>query len=144
MSTHTDIADAVVAAINDAELGEFTAERKMRAQVTREQAEAGIIVQVIPRRVVSSHVDRRHTQELYTIDVGIVRAVDPDDLTACGVLDDLAESIKHLLELQRLDGYPAAVWQETEYLIGAGYSEEHLDTQRTFLAVLRLVFLVSN
>jgi len=146
MNRHSQIADAVTAAINAAELGTFTAIRRARPNATREELESPI-VQVIPSTFVCQSADRARTTAYYGIDVGIQQAVDPDNLAAFDALLDLLPAIRGLFELKRLSGDCAlASWQSTETVPGAeaGYAAEHLSSKKVFTGVLRFTFMVTE
>jgi len=145
VSRHADIADAVVTAINDAALGSFTAVRKARPETEREAIETTAAVQVIPAALAVESADRGRVRAHYGVDVGIQKAVDPDDLAAFDVLWDLLPAIRALFELKRISGEGwSATWERTETVGGAeaGYAPEHLTSQRVFTGVLRFTFMV--
>lgn len=144
MSRHTEIADAVAAAITALELEATTVARRARPFVTREQIEAGTQIQVIPSSFSSEAADRSRRRREYGVDVGLHRAVDPANNAAVDALINLLTvTIVNLFELKRLSNLPAT-WLQTETVSGAeaGYATEHLDAQKAFTGVLRFTFLV--
>lgn len=144
MNRHCQIADAVVAAINAAALGSFTAVRKALPGVKREELDA-IHVEVVPSTFTEEQADRARKRCNYGIDVGVQQEVDPDDKAAFDALHDLLMvNIRGLLNQPRLSTLPVATWQRTETVGGAeaGYAPEHLDSQRVYTGVLRFTFQV--
>ena len=140
---HTEIADAVVAAINAAEIAPFGAVRKAKPGTKREELET-VAVQVIPSTFAYESADRSRKRYHYGIDVGIQQAVEPDNLPDVDARHDWLPQICALFEMQRLPGLTVAAWEKTETMAGAeaGYATEHFDTQRVFTGVLRFVFMV--
>ncbi|MBN2132870.1 MAG: hypothetical protein JW741_25450 [Sedimentisphaerales bacterium] len=145
MNRHSQIADAVTAAINAAALGAFVAVRKARPNATREELEFGV-VQVVPSTFTCQAADRARTTAYYGVDVGVQQAIDPDNVPAFDALLDLIHAIRGLFGLKRLPGCEVAAWQATETVPGAeaGYSPEHLDNKRVFTGVLRFTFMVTE
>ena len=145
MNRHSQIADAVTAAINTASLGAFVAVRRARPNATREELEAGV-AQVIPSTFACQSADRARTTAYYGIDVGIQQALNPDNLPAFDALLDLMHAIRSLFELKRLPGCSVAAWQTTETVPGAeaGYAVEHLNDKGTFTGVWRFTFMVTE
>ncbi len=146
MNRHSQIADAVAAAINAAnpKLGDFTAVRLARPNVKREELDA-IHVQVIPVAFAEEQADRSRKRCNYSVDVGVQQAVDADNLTAFDALHDLLMvSIRGLLNQPRLPGHTVATWLRTETVGGAeaGFASEHLDTQGIYTGVLRFTYQV--
>ena len=145
MSRHTDIADAVVAALNGHTFSlDFTAVRKYRPYLKREEMGDDLYVTVIPATYAAEPADRARRQRDFAIDVAVQQAVDPESLTACDALADLLEDIEELFSMRRLDGLPAATWLGVETLPGAdaGYALEHLDEQRVYSGFLRMKWRV--
>jgi len=144
MNRHCQIADAVVAAINAAALGSFTAVRKALPGNKREDL-AAIQVQVIPSTFSEEQADRARKRCNYGIDVGVQQEVDPDDNTAIDALHDLLMvDIRGLVNGPRLSTLTVATWLKTETVGGAeaGYAPEHLESQRIYTGVLRFTFQV--
>jgi hypothetical protein len=144
MNRHSQIADAVVTAINAASLGDFTAVRKLLPGVKREDLST-IQVQVIPSTFAEEQADRARKRCNYGVDVGVQQEVDPDDSAAFDVLQDLLMvSIRGLLNQPRLSTLTVATWLRTETVGGAeaGFAPEHLESQRIYTGVLRFTFQV--
>jgi len=149
MSVHTDIADAVVAQLNDASLSQdFTAVRKHRPQKKRADA-ATLAVTVIPFGwTMQSHADRSRTQDDYTIDVVVQKSVSPTaagehDEDALDELDTLFEEIaQHLKSNRRPPTYATASWIRSETLpeSEAGYVREHLEHAHEYVGILRTTY----
>lgn len=145
MNRHSQIADAVTAAINAASLGAFTAVRKAWPNATREELETGV-VQVIPSTFTCQAADRSRTTAYYGIDVGVQQAIDPDNVPAFDAMLDLMHAIRGLFDLKRVPGCEVAAWQTTESVPGAeaGYSPEHLDSKTVFTGIWRFTFMVTE
>jgi len=141
VSRHAEIADAVVAAINAVSAGQFTAVRKARPKVNREKLDAAI-VQVVPSTFACEGADRGRKRAHYGIDVGIQKAIDPDNLTAFDGMHDWLATIRAVFELQRLPGLTVAVWERTETVAEgeAGYVTDHLDSLGIYTGILRFTF----
>lgn len=143
MSRHTEIADAVADAIRGLNVPEATVTRLARPYVTREQIEAAAQIQVIPSGLLSQAADRSRRRRQYSVDVGLHRAVNPENNAAVDEMLGWLMQIADLFELKRLAGIDGVTWFQTETVSGAeaGYAPEHLDAQQAFTGVLRFTFL---
>jgi len=145
MSAQTDIADAVTKALNDGSWSlDFTAQRKRRSRLAREEMGSTLYVAVIPASTEETLFTRGATQKTHTVDVVIQKAVsDPDDNAEIDALEDFQEELAAAFKLVPLADYPAAQWQATLTLDGAeaGYIPEHLDQHAAYTGVIRLVYV---
>lgn len=138
MSRVTDIADAVVAALNAAEFAlPFTAERRYRPVFGLAELET-LRVSVVPASVEDDTATRGCTQEDPQIDVGVQQKVADTENETLDPLEDLAEAIADHFRQQRLPGHPTAIC--TKASRNPLYVPEHLDTKKVFLAIVRLTF----
>lgn len=160
MSVHTDIADAVVAALNAAEEAgtfspqSFTASRAVRPANTAEGLETldvRVLLGPTQRRAGESGmatrgaITRGKTECDYAVDVAVQKRVTPDSTGEVPVTETdplllLQEQIGDLLARGTLATTPAAHWVRQDALDGAdaGYSREDLAADNLFLGVVRL------
>ncbi|MBT9156655.1 MAG: hypothetical protein DDT37_01643 [Firmicutes bacterium] len=142
MSRHTEIADAVIRALNGRSFSlAFTAVRKSVPMWSREELST-LRVMVIPSTYSSEIQDRGRRTSLYSVDIAVQRAVDPASLSAVDALLDLLDEIDSFLSMKRLLGFQAAMWTGVETVAGAEamYAPEHLEGLRVFTGVLRVTW----
>jgi len=149
VSVHTDIADAVVAQLNEASLShDFTAVRKHQPQKKRSDA-GTLAVTVIPFGwTMQSHADRSRTQDDYTVDVVVQKSIAPTaagehDEDALDEMDALVEEIAgHLKDNRRPGTYSTACWIRLETLPEAesGYVRSHLETSHEYVGIVRATY----
>jgi len=144
MSIAADIADAVVAVLNGADLSmPFEAERKFQVEdVTLEDLKV-LRVEAYPGPFISALKTRGGgTHDEYPIVIGIQKKL--DNVTGNAEIDaclDLVEEIHDLFRGQgALEGYSSARWTRTEFTVP--YSPEDLREKHAFSSVLTLTFEV--
>jgi hypothetical protein len=140
MAITVDIADAVVAELNDASFSrEFTAVRSYRPQY--DLAEMSTLhVTVVPKAVVIAAVTRSGVQYDVSVDVAVQQHLESEDAAAIDPLMDLVEEIADFFRLNPLSACPNVSWVKTEN--HPVYSPQHLEEFRQFTSVLMLTFLV--
>ena len=138
MSILTDLADAVVAILNAADLDmEFTAERTLLPLYDL-KALRDLKVSVVPKGRKIIQGARVLTIDEIQIDIGIQKKIS-DDSELDGFMK-LVEDIAGLFKAERLDGYPNAlcIKKENEPI----YDPEHLRQFHQFTSVVTLTFKV--
>ncbi len=138
VSILTDLADAVVAVLNAAELDiEFIAERTLLPLYDL-KALRELKISVVPkgRKIVQG--SRVVTTQEIQIDIGIQKKIS-DDSELDGLLK-LVEDIAGLFKAERLEGYPNAICVKKEN--DPIYDPEHLRQFHQFTSVLTLTFKV--
>ena len=133
-----DVADAVVAELNAANLG-FTAARHYRPQFDLAEL-SQLRVSVVPRGITITSLGRGSNQHDVAIDVAVQKKVSPTDQAALDGLMEQVQQIADALRLRRLSGMPAAAWVKTQN--APIYSPEHLETKSVFTSVLTFTFRV--
>jgi len=140
MSTISDIADAVVASLNNSTFSQaIVAERKYLPAVDL-AALATLHVTVVPRAVTITTATRDSSYFDCVIDVGVQRKVNPDDGTELDALVNLTEEIVDHLRLGGLDSYPGAAWLSITH--EPVFAPEHLDQERAFTSVISATYRV--
>jgi len=140
MSTVINVADAVVASLNGASFSlPVTAERKYVPAVDLADL-ADLHVTVVPRAVAITTATRDSSYFDCTVDVGIQKKVNPDDLGELDALVNLTQEIVDHLRLRRLDSYPGAAWMSITH--EPVFAPEHLDQERAFTAVVSVTYRV--
>ncbi len=136
MGKLTDIADAVVAVLNAAELDmEFTAERTLLPLYDLKTLR-NLKVSVVPKGRKIIQGARVLTIDEIQIDIGIQKKIS-DDSELDGLMK-LVEDIAGLFKAERLAGYPNAICikKENEPI----YDPEHLRQFHQFTSVVTLTF----
>lgn len=147
MSSRTliEIADAVVAELNEAGPGQFDAwpddVAAVRAYLPKfELTEmATLHVTVVPGSWDTEMLDRSSDQNDYAVQIGVQKKISDD--SADGDVDDLMGLVREIadfLKRRRLPLAPDAVWIRTRndpILVG-----EHLEELRQFTSVLTLTY----
>lgn len=137
MSVIVDIADAVVAELNEHSFSlDFTAERAYLPRYELEEMET-LRVTVVPSSVQITTVSRAGEQYDYGIDMGVQkRRTTTDDAELDGLMDLVEEIADHFTGLTLADPAAACV----EVVNNPIYAPEHLDEMRQYTSVLTLVF----
>lgn len=144
MALIVDIADAVVAELNDTAFSlPFTAVRAYRPVYELPEM-SELHVTVVPRGVVISRSDRASHQQDYRVDVAVQKRLGAVEAVAMDPLMDLVEELcDHFkgLVLAAPDGLPAyrqasCVGIENEPV----YAPEHLEEMRQFTSVITVTF----
>lgn len=134
-----DIADAVAAELNNAELSlEFTAEVNLKPEFELKDLK-DLKVTVVPKSLKFSGAIRQESAKEVQIDIGVQKkTAAPEQLAA---LLQLAEEIAGIFDRKRLTEYPKAVCIEIEN--EPVYDSEHLRQLRQFTSVVTLKFRVT-
>jgi len=138
MSKLTEIADAVTAKINDANLvPSLVAERTLLPIFELKDLKT-LKVSVVPKSRKITQDARCHTSDEIEVDIGIMKKI-ADDSELDGLMK-LVEDMEGIFKAERLTGYPSAVCvKKTNDPI---YDPEHLRQFRQFTSVLTLTFKV--
>lgn len=140
MAVITDIANAVIAALNAGTFSQtFTAERQYLPIFELEDVK-GLRVTVVPKGVAIQSAGRNNNQHDVDIDVAVQKKLTKTDDTEIDPLMTLVEELADHFRLKRLTTYPNAIWTKTQN--EPVYAQEHLDQFRTFTSVLTLTFRV--
>jgi hypothetical protein len=136
MSLLVELAEAVVAALNHAELA-VHAQRHYRPVYDLAQLRE-LKVSVVPRSITIAGISRGVNQFDAAVDVAIQKKIAAD--SELDGLMNRAEQVSDLFRLKRLAAMPSALWLKTEN--SPIYSPEHLEQHRVFTSVLTLSFRV--
>ena len=139
MSLLIDIADAVAAELNNAELSqEFIAEVNLKPEFELKDLKE-LKITVVPKSLKFSGATRQESGREVQIDIGVQKkTADPEQLAA---LLQLVEEIAGIFDRKRLTGYQKAVCVEIEN--DPVYDPEHLRQYRQFTSVVTLKFRVT-
>lgn len=141
-STTIQIADAVVAELNDASLSlPFTARRSYLPTYKLEELDE-LHVTVIAKDVVGEMVDRSRDNETHRIDVGIQKRLSE---IANGTIDPLMQvsrEIRDHLKRRQLTDFPTAAIIGFEH--DPVYVPRHLEEHNQFTSVITLSYLVTR
>ncbi len=133
-----DIADAVVAELNDGSFSQaFTALRKYRPEFELKEL-AELQVTVVPRSLERSIAGRGCRQIDYDIDIAVQKRISDD--ADCDALMGLVQEIIDYLDDHSLTAYPAARW--VKIVNDPIYAPEHLQDKRSFTSILTLTYRV--
>jgi hypothetical protein len=134
-----DIADAVAAELNNAELSlEFTAEVNLKPEFELKDLKE-LKVTVVPKSLKFSGAARQESTKEVQIDIGVQKkTAAPEQLAT---LLQLVEEIAGIFDRKRLTGYPKAVCVGIEN--EPVYDPEHLRQFRQFTSVVTLKFRVT-
>jgi len=137
MATITDIADAVVAELNDASFSrEFTAARSYLPRFELPEM-AELHVTVVPRGLAITTASRAGHRHDYRIDVAVQRKLQSTDASEVDGLMGLMEEVADHFRGRTLDTPPAAcVAVENEPV----YVAEHMDEMRQFTSLITMTF----
>lgn len=139
MSRLTDLADAIVVALNGNDFSlDFTAERTLLPTLKLEDADE-LHVLVAPRRIAFAKLDRARNREEHGIDIGVLQRPGDIDSTHLDPLMDLVEEIVDFMDRKHFDAQDAQ-WMSSE--LDPVYAQEHLRQMRQFTSVIRLTYLV--
>jgi len=147
MATIVQIADAVVAGLNNASLSQpVTAARHYLPEFDLKEMDA-LHVSVVPAELDEEIADRSRDRAEYKIHVAVQKRVlkqDPPglDATAIDGLMRLVEEIDDLFRHKPLSGYPQAHWIKTENK--PIYDPKHLKEMGQFTSLLALTFQVTR
>lgn len=139
---HTEIADAVVDALNDAVLSmAFTASRVYIPNVELSANEDTTVVRVWtdPEGRTSKAETRSKIRRQYPVLVAVLRRCDVNDNSDVDSCILLVEEIEDLFTKKPLDGYPGAVCLGTEQVVA--YAWEALKQNRQYAGVVKLTFV---
>ena len=145
MATIVQIADAVVAGLNNASLSQpVQAQRHYLPEFDLPDMDA-LHVSVVPAEMDEEIADRTRDRAEYKIHVAVQKRVlkqDPPglDATAIDGLMRLVEEIDDLFRHKPLSGYPQAHWIKTENK--PIYDPKHLQEHGQFTSLLALTFRV--
>ena len=140
MSQITDIADAVVAALNGQTFSQpVTAERAYRAAFDLQEMK-DLRVTVVPKGLELTTAGRGVAQSDVQIDIGVQRKLATAADAEIDELMALVEEIAEFVRTTRQFGY--ATWVKTENT--PIYSQEHLGELRQFTSVLTLTLRVMS
>ncbi|MBM4019867.1 MAG: hypothetical protein FJ288_16355 [Planctomycetes bacterium] len=140
MAVITDIADAVVAELNDHEFSqEFTAERTYDTTLKLEDA-GTLHVTVVPKALAEEVASRAADQVDYVIDVGVRKKPTSVSNAELDPLVALVEEIRAFFRRRRLTAYPGAICIRTP--IEPIFAPEHLREYGQFTSILSLTFRV--
>lgn len=143
MSTITQVADAIAAALNAGTFSqEFTAQRLY--QPSFELADLDTLrVSVVPKSVTVTNASRAHAFLDCAVDIGVQKKLSADADNADSEIEALlvlAEEIADHLRQKRLDAMPEAAWVSLEH--EPIFAPEHLDQHRQFTSVLTVTYRV--
>lgn len=143
MSAIVDIAEAVVAEINDAGVlpGGVLAQRHYVPTFELKDMDT-LHVSVVPRAVAIQPMGRAYCQHDVQIDIGIQQRFQDDQQITIDALMQQVEQISDLLRAKRLAQLPGAVWLRSQN--DPIYAPEHMDQLRQFTSVLTLTYRVTR
>jgi hypothetical protein len=140
VSTVVNVADAVVASLNGGSFSQpVTAERKYVPAVDLADL-ADLHVTVVPRAVSITTATRDSSYFDCTVDVGIQKKVNPDDLAELDALVNLTQEVVDHLRMRRLESMPYAAWMSIAN--DPVFAPEHLDQERAFTSVVSVTYRV--
>jgi len=134
-----ELADLVVADLNDASLG-FTAVRAYLPVLKREELSSDLKVFVIPKSEVSLPHSRSVSQTDWTVYIGVIKklgrgSADSFDLAELDSLRDVVKSIRDRLKFSKLGPF-TWIRSENETL----FDPDHLEEYRQFTSVLNVTY----
>jgi len=140
VSTVVDVADAVVASLNGASFSQpVSAERKYVPAVDLAEL-VDLHVTVVPRAVSITTATRDSSYFDCTVDVGIQKKVNPDDVAELDALVNLTQEIVDHLRMRRLETLPYAA--SMSIANDPVFAPEHLDQERAFTSVVSVTYRV--
>jgi hypothetical protein len=143
MSAIIDIAEAVVAEINDADVLPSGISAQRHYVPTFELKDMDTLqVSVVPRGVAIQPMGRAYCQHDVQIDIGIQQRFQDDQQNTIDALMQQVEQISDLLRAKRLTQLPGAVWLRSQN--DPIYAPEHMDQLRQFTSVLTLTYRVTR
>ncbi len=135
----TDVADAVVTALNAATLSQSVTSVRFYRPVFELAQLKTLRVSVVPKKIEISSFSRSANQYDVGIDIAVQKKLDTGDNAEIDPLMALVDEIGEFFRLKRLDSV-AAIWIKTEN--APVYALEHLEQQRVFTSVLTFTFRV--
>lgn len=131
------IAASVTDALNAADLSIPVVAKRSFKPAFDLQDLTDLRVTVVPQTVVPSTASRSAQQDDVTIDIGVQKRVDPNDLDAMDALLSLVTEIDRHLRRKPMaaDGTKAAWIKSESQLV-----QKHLVSHRSFTAVVRLTY----
>lgn len=140
MSIISDIADAVVAGINEAELSQSVTAARTFLPVFDLEDMQDLHVTVVQRGVTTPPGGRGHNQHDYAIDIAVQKKLDAVSNAEVDTLLGLVQELADLFRFKRLTEPPYAAWLNTENV--PVYSPEHLEQLRQFTSVITITFRI--
>jgi hypothetical protein len=140
MGTAADIADAVVATINAADLGQPVTAERVYLPILDLQEAGELRVRVVPAATAVAVGDRKNLVRSYRIEIGVQRKLASDDPAEIDPLLALASAIEALFTAKPLEGFPQAKWQRTDH--DPLVAPEHLHELRQFTSLIVLTYRV--
>jgi len=143
MAAIIDIADAVVAELNDHAFSQAVTAQRLYRPVFELPDMKTLHVSVVPKGVEMQGASRTLIQHDYQIDVGVQKKLPTSpsgDNAEIDTLMALVEEVADFFRQRRLQAMPNVVWVKTENQ--PVYSPEHLEQLRQFTSVLTLTFRV--
>ena len=134
----TEIADAVAARINAAELAPGLSAERILLPVFELKDMKTLKVSVVPKARKIIQATRTQNTDEVLIDIGVQKKISDD--SELDSLLKIVEDISALFKAERLDGYPKAICVKVEN--DPVYDHEHLRQLRQFTSVLTLTFKV--
>jgi len=141
VSLATDIADAIVAELNEAPDGTFSQTMTARRTVLPEfnlPELAELKVSVVPKSVEITGSTRAASQYDIAVDIGVQKKLGKDLDAEVAALETLVDEMADYLRRRTLDQTPFAVW------VGIRnepvYVPEHLAERRVFTSVLTVTY----
>jgi hypothetical protein len=136
--TAVQIADAVVTELNAGEFTrEFTAARSFLPYFTTAEL-ANIHVSVVPGGIEMTPVTRASTLDVLSVDIGILKTVDPKDEDEIEDLISFVHEIIDYMRGRRLTDQPNVTWFKTA--VDPLYNEEQLSQNKCFMSILTLSY----
>lgn len=140
MSIATAIADAVVATLNEAAFSQPVAAERKYVPAADLAELATLHVTVVPRSVAVTTASRDSSYFDCTIDIGIQKKVNPDEIADLDALINLAEELVDHLRMRQLESVPGTTWLSITH--EPVFAPEHLDQQRAFTSVVSVTYRV--
>jgi hypothetical protein len=131
-----ELADALVQALNDDAFSlPFTAQRRYLPQVDLEHADA-LHIFIAPRAIATSLATRTSTEDLYTLDIAVIRraATDADPDALAGLVGEIADWTR----FRGLPAMPGAVWSGVE--VNPIFAPDHLKERRQFTSIISVTY----
>ncbi|MDD5503347.1 MAG: hypothetical protein PHH26_07805 [Candidatus Thermoplasmatota archaeon] len=136
--TAVQVADAVVTALNAGEFTrEFTAVRAFLPYFTSAQL-ATVQVSVVPGGIEMTPVTRANTLDVLSVDIGVIKNVDPGDGDEINNLINFVHEIIEYMRGLKLTAQPNASWFKTA--VDPLYSEEQLSQNKCFMSILTVSY----
>lgn len=137
-SLSVTVADAVAATLTAGEFAQPVIAHRTWLPRYEPQQLAATQVAVVPSGEKITQSTRTRNAHEVTVDVSVMQRIETD--TAADALSLLVEQLADHLRLQRLTGFPPAVWSGTELYVT--HSLQHLQEHNVFLSVFRVTYRV--